>query len=63
MTTNIFESMNAVLVKVRELPIIAFVNKIRLLCQKWFYKHRNKLKDCKSKMSTDIEKKLERRRD
>ncbi|KAL5581631.1 hypothetical protein UlMin_014073 [Ulmus minor] len=32
MTTNISESLNAVLVKVRELPITAFVNEIRLLC-------------------------------
>ena len=37
MTTNISESMNVVLVKVRELPITAFVNEIRLMCQKWFY--------------------------
>ncbi|KAL5567471.1 hypothetical protein UlMin_024046 [Ulmus minor] len=37
MTTNIFESLNAVLVKVREFPITAFVNEIRLLCQKWFH--------------------------
>ncbi|KAL5556423.1 hypothetical protein UlMin_038659 [Ulmus minor] len=37
MTTNISESLNAVLVKVRELPITAFVNEIRLLCQKWFH--------------------------
>ncbi|KAL5568441.1 hypothetical protein UlMin_025016 [Ulmus minor] len=36
MTTNISESFNAVLVKVRELPIIAFVNEVRLLCQRWF---------------------------
>ncbi|KAL5544652.1 hypothetical protein UlMin_008436 [Ulmus minor] len=63
MTTNISESMNAVLVKVRELPITTFVNEIRLLCQKWFYERRNKAKDCTSKMSTDMEKKLERRRD
>ncbi|KAL5564436.1 hypothetical protein UlMin_027600 [Ulmus minor] len=34
MTTNISESLNAVLVKVRELPITALVNEIRLLCQK-----------------------------
>ncbi|KAL5576769.1 hypothetical protein UlMin_018468 [Ulmus minor] len=32
MTTNISESMNAVLVKVRELPITTFINEIRLLC-------------------------------
>ena len=63
MTTNISESMNAVLVKVGELPIIVFVNEIRLLCQKWFYECRNKVKDCTSKMSTYIEKKLEIRLD
>ncbi|KAL5580252.1 hypothetical protein UlMin_012694 [Ulmus minor] len=32
MTMNILESLNAVLVKVRELPITAFVNEIWLLC-------------------------------
>ncbi|KAL5551852.1 hypothetical protein UlMin_002028 [Ulmus minor] len=63
MTTNILESMNAVLVKVRELPITAFVNEIRLLCQNWFYERRKKEKDCTRKLSTDVEKKLEIRRD
>ncbi|KAL5576595.1 hypothetical protein UlMin_018294 [Ulmus minor] len=63
MTTNISESMNVVLVKVRELPITTFVNDIRLLCEKWFYDRRNKAKNCTRKMSTDVEKKLERRRD
>ena len=63
MTTNISESMNAALVKVRELPITAFVNEIWLLYQKWLYKCRNKVKDCTSKISTDVEKKLERRQD
>ena len=59
MKTNISESMKVVLVKVRELPITAIVNEICLLCQKWFYEHCNKGKDYKSKMSTDVEKKLE----
>ena len=63
MTTNISESMNATLVKVRELPITAFVNEIRLLCQRWFFERRNKAKDFTSKMSKDVEKKLEKRRD
>ncbi|KAL5580372.1 hypothetical protein UlMin_012814 [Ulmus minor] len=43
MTTNISESLNAVLVKVREFPITAFVNEIRLLCQKWFHERRTKV--------------------
>ncbi|KAL5576621.1 hypothetical protein UlMin_018320 [Ulmus minor] len=51
MTTNISESMNAALVK------------IRLLCQRWFFERRNKAKDFTSKMSKDVEKKLEKRRD
>ena len=55
--------MNVVLVKVRELPITTFVNEIRLLCQKWFYERRNKANDCTSKMSTYVEKKLEKIRD
>ncbi|KAL5554064.1 hypothetical protein UlMin_041465 [Ulmus minor] len=63
MTTNISKSMNAALVKVRELPITAFVNEIRLLCQRWFFERRNKAKDFTSKMSKDVEKKLEKRRD
>ncbi|KAL5549338.1 hypothetical protein UlMin_004569 [Ulmus minor] len=42
MTTNISESLNAVLVKVRELPITALVNEIWLLCQKWFHERRTK---------------------
>ncbi|KAL5583420.1 hypothetical protein UlMin_015862 [Ulmus minor] len=63
MTTNILESMNAVLVKVRELPITTFVNEIRLLCQKCFYECHNKVKDCTTKMSIDMEKNLEKRRD
>ncbi|KAL5575150.1 hypothetical protein UlMin_016849 [Ulmus minor] len=46
MTTNISESLNAVLVKVRELPITAFVNEIRLLCQKWFHERRTKAGGC-----------------
>lgn len=63
MTMNISESMNAVLVKVRELPITTFVNEIRLLCQKWFYERRNKASDYTSIMSKVVEKKLEKRRD
>ena len=63
MTTNILESMNAILVKVRELPITTFDNEIHLLCQKWFYKRRNKARDGTSNMSIDVEKKLEIRRD
>lgn len=63
MMNNIFESMNAALLKVRELPITAFVNEIRLLCQRWFFERRNKAKDFTSKMSKDVEKKLEKRRD
>ncbi|KAL5568364.1 hypothetical protein UlMin_024939 [Ulmus minor] len=63
MTTNISESFNAVLVKVRELPITAFVNEVRLLCQRWFQQHRTKANGCSSRMSTDVEKKLEERRD
>ncbi|KAL5574090.1 hypothetical protein UlMin_023687 [Ulmus minor] len=63
MTTNISESLNAVLVKVRELPIIAFVNEIRLLCQKWFHERRTKAAGCTTMMSKDIETKLEERKD
>ena len=63
MTTNISESMNTALVKVREIPITTFVNEIHLMCKKWFYKRHNKAKYCTSKMSTDVEKKLEIRRD
>ncbi|KAL5537914.1 hypothetical protein UlMin_043714 [Ulmus minor] len=63
MTTNISESFNAVLVKVRELPITAFVNEVRLLCQRWFQQRRTKANGCSSRMSTDVENKLEQRRD
>ncbi|KAL5578710.1 hypothetical protein UlMin_011152 [Ulmus minor] len=63
MTTNISESLNAVLVKVRELPITAFVNEIRLLCQKWFHERRTKAGGCTSMMSKDVETKLEQRKD
>ncbi|KAL5568403.1 hypothetical protein UlMin_024978 [Ulmus minor] len=63
MTTNISESFNAVLVKVRELPITAFVNEVRLLCQRWFQQRRTKVNGCSSRMSTDVENKLEQRRD
>lgn len=55
--------MNATLAKVRKLLITAFVNEIHLMCQKWFYERRNKAKDWTTKMSTDVEKKLKRRRD
>ncbi|KAL5576418.1 hypothetical protein UlMin_018117 [Ulmus minor] len=63
MTTNISESLNAALVKVRELPITAFVNEIRLLCQKWFHERHTKAGCCSSKMSKDVETKLAQRRD
>ncbi|KAL5565694.1 hypothetical protein UlMin_028858 [Ulmus minor] len=63
MTTNISESFNAVLVKVRELPITAFVNKFRLLCQRWFHQRRTKASGCSFRMSPDVENKLEQRRD
>ncbi|KAL5574375.1 hypothetical protein UlMin_023972 [Ulmus minor] len=63
MTTNISESLNAVLVKVRELPITAFVNEIRLLCQKWFHERRTKAAGCTTMMSKDVETKLEERKD
>ena len=63
MTTNIFESLNAVLVKFKELHITAFVNEIRLLYQKWFHKHRTKARNCTSRISKDVETKLEQRRE
>ncbi|KAL5554833.1 hypothetical protein UlMin_037069 [Ulmus minor] len=63
MTTNISESFNAVLVKVRELPITTFINEVRLLCQRWFHQRRTKSSGCSSRMSSDVENKLEQRRD
>ncbi|KAL5557065.1 hypothetical protein UlMin_039301 [Ulmus minor] len=63
MTTNISESLNAVLVKVRELPITALVNEIWLLCQKWFHERRTKAAGCTTMMSKDVEMKLEGRKD
>ncbi|KAL5571661.1 hypothetical protein UlMin_021258 [Ulmus minor] len=63
MTTNISELFNVVLVKVRELPITAFVNEVRLLCQRWFHQRRTKASGCSSRMSPDVENKLEQRRD
>ena len=51
------------LVNVREFPITAFVNEIRLLCQKWFHEQRTKAGGCSSRMSRDVETKLEQRRD
>ncbi|KAL5570617.1 hypothetical protein UlMin_027192 [Ulmus minor] len=54
MTTNISESLNAVLVKVKELPITAFVNEIWLFCQKWFHERRTKAGGCTSMMSKDV---------
>ena len=63
MTTNISESMNAIFVKVRELYITTFVNEIRLLFQKWFYECHNKARDCTSRISKDVDKKLEKKRD
>ena len=63
MTTNISKSLNAVLVKVRELPITAFVNEIQLLCQRWFHERCTKAGGCSSRMSRDVETKLEQRRD
>ncbi|KAL5558468.1 hypothetical protein UlMin_034679 [Ulmus minor] len=63
MTTNISKSLNAVLVKVRELPMTAFVNEIRLLCQKWFHERRTKAACCTTMMSKDVETKLEERKD
>ena len=63
MTMNIFESLIAMMVKVRELPTTAFMNKVRLLCQKWFHKRRTKAGGCSSRMSKDVETKLEQSRD
>ena len=63
MTTNISESLNVVLVNVRELRIIAFMNEIWLLCQKWFHECHTKAGGCSGRMSKDVETKLEQRRD
>ena len=63
MTTNISESLNDVLVKVRKLPITAFVNEIRLLCQKWFHERCTNAGGCSIMMSKDVETKLEQRKD
>ena len=63
MTTNISESLNAMMVKVKELPITAFVNEVRLLLQKWFHEWRTKAGCCSSRMSKDVETKLAQRRD
>ena len=63
MTTNISESLNAMLVKVREFSITAFVNEIRLLCQKWFHECHTKAGGYSSMMSKDVETKLEQRKD
>ncbi|KAL5539669.1 hypothetical protein UlMin_043670 [Ulmus minor] len=63
MTTNISESFNVVLIKVRELPITAFVNEVQLLCQRWFHQRRNKASGCSSRMSPDVENKLEQQKD
>ena len=63
MTTNISELLNVVLVKVRELPITAFLNEIQLLCKKWFHECCTKVGGCNSRMLKDVETKLEQRRD
>lgn len=41
MTTNIFESLNAAMLKAIEIPITSMLEASRMMLQQWFYGKRN----------------------
>lgn len=63
LTTNIAESMNAVLKEARGFPIIGMLETIRLLLQTWFYNRYTQAKDCTSTLTPKVEAMLSRRDD
>ncbi|XP_022147768.1 uncharacterized protein LOC111016623 [Momordica charantia] len=57
MTTNIAESMNAVLVHARALPVTALLENCRVLLQRWFYERRTHaatITSCLTEYAEDI---------
>lgn len=42
-TTNIFESLKFVMLKVRGLPILSMLEVLRMIIQQWFYDRRNEV--------------------
>ncbi|KAL5539101.1 hypothetical protein UlMin_045399 [Ulmus minor] len=49
MTTNISECINAILLKERELPVIALVEEMRSLVQRWHYERQMEAEKCKTR--------------
>ncbi|XP_073138516.1 uncharacterized protein [Henckelia pumila] len=55
MTTNGVESINAILKKERELPVVALLDAIHKLTSKWFNKHRNAAGSATTKLTPSTE--------
>ncbi|KAL5540126.1 hypothetical protein UlMin_044275 [Ulmus minor] len=55
MTTNISECINAILLKERELPVIALVEEMRSLVQRWHYERQMEAEKCKTRLTPSAE--------
>ncbi|KAL5563377.1 hypothetical protein UlMin_033124 [Ulmus minor] len=55
MTTNIFECINAILSKERELLVTTLAKEMRCLVQRWHYERRTKAEKCKTKLTPSAE--------
>ncbi|XP_024006803.1 uncharacterized protein LOC112083367 [Eutrema salsugineum] len=60
-TSNIAESLNKVLSKVRSYPIVTLLEEIRSLLTRWFAKRRRAANDMETELTTGVEKLLRER--
>ncbi|XP_038713386.1 uncharacterized protein LOC120007256 [Tripterygium wilfordii] len=63
LTTNIAESMNAVLREARHLPITMLVEHLRDLLQRWFYERRTEAASLNSVLCKEVDKHIRKRID
>ncbi|KAL5560036.1 hypothetical protein UlMin_036247 [Ulmus minor] len=55
MTTNISECINAILLKVRELPVTILAEEMRSLVQRWHYERRTEAEKCKTRLTPSLD--------
>ncbi|KAL5571929.1 hypothetical protein UlMin_021526 [Ulmus minor] len=55
MTTNIFECINAILVKEQELPVTALAKEMRCLVQRWHYERWTEAENYKTNLTPSTE--------
>ncbi|XP_070057122.1 protein FAR1-RELATED SEQUENCE 4-like [Nicotiana tomentosiformis] len=63
LTTNIVESMNSMLLEVRELPILRMMDFIQVKLQRWFYERRNEAEGTFYDVSCLVEEELKKKID